>query len=159
MRYLIAVVCASHGALEPVEFEAATDNEAVDKARESHIVPDEGGDYEIVVTCLDASTQIVHASLGGVAPRPANTEISRFTVTHEPLPHVAEKVYAEREAKALAEASAAKVAAIRAEERAKIYAGLGIADPELAELEGHDLPADGVERTVHLEAHSRKVSK
>lgn len=115
MKYSILVVCAQHGALKPVEVEAPTDNAAVDRARESHEVPEEGGDYEIAVTCLEAVTVPAHAEEGGTKLRPAGTEISRFKVSHEPLPSVAEQVYAEREQKALAATKAAEREALKAE--------------------------------------------
>jgi hypothetical protein len=61
-------------------------------------VPEEGGDYEIVVTCLEP-VQVLDPTTKTMVERPAGFEVSRFKVSHEPQPHVAEAVYAAREAK------------------------------------------------------------
>lgn len=122
MKYSVLIVCAVVGAFPEYEFEAATDNEAVDAARAHHLdaestvvpvtVPDEGGDYEFAVKCLESV--VLPAPGGGTWTRPAGAEISRFKFSHPPAPHVAEQVYAQRAADAAAQAEAEKVAAIEA---------------------------------------------
>lgn len=114
MKYIAQILCAVSGALPLLEFTATSDNAAVDKARALHDIPDEGGDYEIAVTCLE-ETQVYSAEAQGMIARPANFEVSRFKCSHEPAPHVAEAVYAQREADAKAVEEAAKVAKIRAD--------------------------------------------
>jgi hypothetical protein len=134
MKYSVQIVCALLGALPAFELTAPDDNEAVDKARAKHDVPEEGGDYEVAVTCLEP-TQVIDPTTKKPAERPAGFEVSRFKVSHEPKPHVAEAVYAAREAKAIAEAEEAKRSEIAAVERAKVFAELGIPDPLLATKE------------------------
>lgn len=134
MKYSVQIICALLGALPAFELDAKHDNLAVDKAREKHDVPEEGGDYEIVVTCLDV-VPVLDPETKTMVDRPAGFEVSRFKVSHEPQPHVAEAVYAAREAKALAEAEEAKRLEIATAERAKVFAELGIPDPLLATKE------------------------
>jgi hypothetical protein len=121
MKYSAQIICAVLGALPTLEITASSDNAAVDKARAKHDVPVEGGDYEIVVTCLEA-TQVYSAEAQGMVERPAGFEVSRFKCSHEPEPHVAEAVYTQREADALAKAEAEKEAQIRA----KVLAEFGL---------------------------------
>lgn len=115
------------GALSPVksaDIEAANDCAAVDAAREHHesIVPDEGGDFEIVVVALDPGViEVIRTAAGAYVPRPPG-EISRWRVAHEPAEHVRDAVYAERDAKAAAAAVAAERAKMRAEILAEIAA-------------------------------------
>jgi hypothetical protein len=114
MKYSALIVCAVHGALPAFELTARDDNAAVDDARKKHQVPDEGGDYEIAVSCLEPFEYFDHVAKA-MAVRPAGAEVSRFGVSHEPQPHVAEAVYAQREADALAKAEAEKRAQIENE--------------------------------------------
>jgi hypothetical protein len=111
MKYSVQIVCALLGALPAFELSAPHDNLAVDKAREKHDVPEEGGDYEIVVTCLEP-VQVYDPDTKGMKERPAGAEVSRFSIAHEPQPHVAEAVYAKREADARAKEEAEKKAQI-----------------------------------------------
>lgn len=114
MKYSVLIICSALGALPAFELSAPDDNTAVDKARKKHDVPDEGGSYEVVVTCLDA-TQIYSAESRGMVERPAGFEVSRFKMDHDPHPSVAEAVYAKREEDAKAAEEAAKAAKIRAD--------------------------------------------
>ena len=138
LKYSVLIICAVHGPGPAYEFDAATDNEAVDLARAHHrdpeskvvldTVPDEGGDYEIAVNCLESV--VLPAPGGGTWTRPAGAEVSRFTCTHEPAPHVAEAVYAQRAADDAAKAAAEK----REETRAKLLDELKAEHPELAAI-------------------------
>jgi len=106
------------------DIDAPNDTAAVDAARAHHesIVPDEGGDFEIIVDALDPGvTEMTRTETGAYVPRPPG-EISRWCVAHEPAEHVREAVYAEREAKAAAAAETEKRAAMRAEILAEIAA-------------------------------------
>lgn len=128
MKYSVQITCALLGALPAFELSAPHDNAAVDKSREKHDVPEEGGDYEIVVTCLEP-VPVIDPTTKQVVDRPAGFEVSKFKVSHEPQPHCAEAVYAAREEKAKAAAEAAKRAAIEAELLEKLAAD----NPHLAE--------------------------
>jgi hypothetical protein len=119
MKYSVQIICALLGTLPAFEVSAPHDNLAVDKAREKHDVPEEGGDYEIVVTCLEP-VQVFDATTKAMVERPAGAEVSRFKVSHEPQPHVAEAVYAAREEAALAKVKADERAALKAELLAEI---------------------------------------
>lgn len=124
-KYQILITCLVHGLQPVIEVEAASDREAVDDGRKLHVVPDEGGDYEVVVTSLEA-TQMPARGEGwdpeGPWERPANTEISRFGVKHEPIPDVREAVEKAAAEKAEAAVEAEKRAALKAELLAEIEA-------------------------------------
>lgn len=111
------------------DLSAADDCAAVDAARAAHdkIVPDVGGDYEIVVTALEPGVhEMVRGQYGEYLPRPPG-EICRFGVAHEPHESVREEVYAEREKQAAVKAAAD----LRESVRAEIVAELIAAAPEL----------------------------
>jgi hypothetical protein len=129
MKYSVQIICALLGALPAFELSAPHDNLAVDKAREKHDVPEEGGDYEVIVTCLEP-VQVFDPDTKAMVERPAGAEVSRFSVSHEPQPHVAEAVYAAREAAALARSEADKRAAMKAE----LLAEIASEHPHLADI-------------------------
>ena len=129
MKYSVQIICALLGALPAFELEAPHDNVAVDQAREKHTVPEEGGAYELVVTCLDP-VQVYSPELKTMVERPAGTVVSRVEYAHEPQPHVAEAVYAKRAADAEAQLLAEKRAALKAQLLAEIAAE----HPELADV-------------------------
>ena len=116
MKYSVQIVCALLGALPAFELNAPHDNLAVDKARERHDkeVPEEGGDYEVVVTCLEP-VQVYDPDTKAMKERPAGAVVSRFGKSHEPQEHVAEAVYAKREVDTRAREEAEKKAQIEQE--------------------------------------------
>jgi hypothetical protein len=125
-------------------FTAASDNAAVDAARATHdsIVPNVGGDYEIVVTAIDpgVSEMVRDATTGAYIPRPPG-EISRFGVSHEPDPSVRDAVYAQR---AAADAAAAD-AALRESIRAEVVAAMVAAAPSDAAKQTINAAADAAQ--------------
>jgi hypothetical protein len=124
-KYQILITCLVHGAMPLIEVDAASDREAVDKGREQHVVPDEGGDYEVIVTSLEPTAMPARGEgwdPEGPWERPAHTEISRFSVRHEPIPDLREAVEKAAKEKADAAAEAEKRAALKAELLAEIEA-------------------------------------
>lgn len=110
MKFSVQIDGVSQG---DVEHDNACD--AVDAVRASHLVPDVGGDFEIVVSCATSWTDS-----GGKVQPPG--EVSRFGVHHDPIPALREAV---EEAARKAEADkleAEKRAAMRAEILAEIEA-------------------------------------
>lgn len=132
MKYTVQIVCAVLGALPAIPVEAETDKGAVDIGRALHVVPDEGGDYSVSVTCDEpASVMVPNPDPLAVAAghpewipgtRPAGAVISEFKVTHEPKAHVADAVRADRKAAAEIAAKAAERAKIKEEVLAEIAA-------------------------------------
>lgn len=97
------------------ELEADSACDAVDAARAAHVAPEEGGDFEIEVSCTSAWKD----SAG--KDRPPGV-VSTFGMRHEPAEHMREAVEAAALEKAKAEAAAAERERIKAEVRAELEA-------------------------------------
>lgn len=142
-KYTATIVCAILGTLPAINIEAEHDKEAVDKARllaiphnvteaadgkvsitplaaptPFHLVPLDGGDYEVVVRCLDPYPTMVwdpKANDHKPGVRPSSVIVSTYKVTHEPHEAVLEAVIAKRTELAAAAAKAEERAALKAE--------------------------------------------
>lgn len=96
---------------EPVE--AADGHAAVDAARAAHIPPEEGGEFNIVVSCSTQWQGAPYTEHGVLQPGKLHAPgiVSGFSVKHEPAPHLREAIEAAaREDVARAEAAALKAA-------------------------------------------------
>lgn len=152
MKYTVQIVCAVLGALPLVEIEAENDKSAVDQSRvlpvphavteelgpsgqlESvlreqdkptplHLVPLEGGDYTVEVTCLEACPALIWDPADNEhhpGTRPAGFVVSKYEVTHEPHEALREQVDAQRAALEIEKTKAAERAALKAELLAEI---------------------------------------
>lgn len=149
-KYTATIVCAILGTLPQVNFEAESDKQAVDKARvlavphevvkkadgsvgvrplspptSLHLVPAEGGDYEVTVMCLEPyPTMIWDPKENDHKPgtRSSSFVVSRYKVTHEPHEAIRDAVIAKRAELAALAAKAEERAAIKAEVLAEIAA-------------------------------------
>lgn len=137
MKYQVQIFAIVAGvvattACHTAQLEAENDHEAIDAARATHDVPDEGGEFEVVVSALDTGPLVAvwnaaRNDMRDTVPRPIG-EICHFRKRHEPAAHLRDAVAAaeaEREQQAIHEAYVAKI-------REDVLAELGLT-PEQAE--------------------------
>lgn len=142
MKYslqVFAIISGVAGAtpVHTSEREAENDHAAVDLARSAHDAPEDGGDYEMVVSCLDTMPGVKQwvAVPGDPAGKFVDSnrspgEICRFRVTHEPAAHRRaefDKAAAERELEQ-------KRAAFKEQVRAELIAELGLTAEQVGKM-------------------------
>lgn len=132
MKYSVQIFAIIAGlaqttAVHSATLEESNDHAAVDAARATHDVPEGGGDYEVVVNCLETVTTKQWVS----TPTPAGSfidlprtpgEICRFRVRHEPADHLREAIETKRAEVELATRKTLERATLKAELLAEIAA-------------------------------------
>lgn len=139
MKYTVQILTGDGAAHQAFELDATGDHEAVNAARLAHEVTEEGGDFNVVVSCADTHPSVRQWVPGAPgddpetrlkgkfvdAPRPP-CEVSRFSVSHEAAEHLRPALEAKRAQDELLRKREALKAEVRAEVLAEIEAAKAV---------------------------------